>query len=73
AHPVDAPVSVLEGGSLGQKVIAAVGPEGGFAPEEIEAVYQADGRLVCLGPRRLRTETAGLVLLARLPSIKAEL
>ncbi len=73
AHPVESGATVFEGGSLGQKILAAVGPEGGFAPEELEAVRKAGGRLISLGPRRLRTETAGLVMLARLLSLKAEL
>ncbi|MGE5692425.1 MAG: RsmE family RNA methyltransferase [Candidatus Zixiibacteriota bacterium] len=54
-------------------MIAAVGPEGGFAPEEVEAIRQAGGRFVSLGPRRLRTETAGLVLATKLLVLKAEL
>ncbi len=73
AHPVENAISVFKGHSLGQRVLAAVGPEGGFAPEELEAVRQAGGQLVSLGPRRLRTETAGLVMLAKALSIKAEL
>jgi 16S rRNA (uracil1498-N3)-methyltransferase len=64
---------VLENRTLGQDVIAAVGPEGGFSPGEVEAVQQAGGRLVSLGPRRLRTETAGLVLAAKVFALKAEL
>ena len=73
AHPVENAASAFEGQSLGQRVLAAVGPEGGFAPEEIEAVRQEGGRLVSLGPRRLRMETAGLVMLAKVLSLKAEL
>lgn len=37
-----------------------IGPEGGFAAEEIELVLKAGYRPVHLGPRILRTETAGL-------------
>ncbi len=37
-----------------------VGPEGGFAPEEVDLVQQAGYHPVHLGPRILRTETAGL-------------
>ena len=73
AHPVESGASKLNSGSLGQEVIAAVGPEGGFAPEEVEAIRQAGGRFVSLGPRRLRTETAGLVLATKLLVLKAEL
>ncbi|HBG09183.1 MAG TPA: 16S rRNA methyltransferase, partial [Firmicutes bacterium] len=41
-----------------------VGPEGGFTPEEIEQLQQAGAEICTLGPRILRTETAGLVLLS---------
>jgi 16S rRNA (uracil1498-N3)-methyltransferase len=73
AHPVKSGASMLGGVSFGQEIIAVVGPEGGFATEEVEAISQAGGRLVSLGPRRLRTETAGLVLLAKAFALKAEL
>ncbi len=73
AHPLEDGGLAHESRLVGRNVIAAVGPEGGFAAEELEAVRQAGGRLVSLGPRRLRTETAGLVLLAKLLSLKAEL
>lgn len=38
-----------------------VGPEGGFSEREVSAALEADARLVSLGPRRLRAETAGIV------------
>ena len=38
-----------------------VGPEGGFAPAEVKAAREAGVITVGLGPRILRTETAGLV------------
>ncbi|MCK9526381.1 MAG: RsmE family RNA methyltransferase, partial [Limnochordia bacterium] len=41
-----------------------VGPEGGFAPDEVEALALAGAKVCTLGPRILRTETAGLVLLS---------
>ena len=41
-----------------------IGPEGGFAPQEIELLKEAGGRLLTLGPRILRTETAGPAFLA---------
>lgn len=37
-----------------------IGPEGGFAPEEVELARGAGFVPVLLGPRILRTETAGL-------------
>ena len=41
-----------------------VGPEGGFAPDEAALAQQAGARLVTLGPRTLRTETASPLLAA---------
>jgi 16S rRNA (uracil1498-N3)-methyltransferase len=44
----------------------AIGPEGGFAPEELEALRLCGFSRITLGPRVLRTETAaiaGLVML----------
>ena len=38
----------------------AIGPEGGFAAEEIEAFRVCGFRTVRLGPRVLRTETAAI-------------
>ena len=43
-----------------------IGPEGGFAREEI-ALAEAEGaRIISLGRRILRTETAGLAVLSLL-------
>ena len=42
----------------------AIGPEGGFTVEEVEAARQAGFIPVGLGPRILRTETAALVVLS---------
>ncbi|WP_300973628.1 16S rRNA (uracil(1498)-N(3))-methyltransferase [Sphingomonas sp. LHG3406-1] len=41
-----------------------VGPEGGFMPEEREAILAAGARGVSLGPRILRAETAALAALS---------
>ena len=38
-----------------------VGPEGGFEEDEIEKIQDIDGKVVSLGPRILRTETASVV------------
>lgn len=46
----------------------AIGPEGGWAPEE-EALFDANGwRAVSLGPRILRAETAAIAALALVAS-----
>ena len=47
----------------GQRVHAAeiaIGPEGGFAPEELEAFQLSSFSRLTLGPRILRTETAAI-------------
>jgi 16S rRNA (uracil1498-N3)-methyltransferase len=41
-----------------------VGPEGGFAPEEVDQAQRYGALPVTLGPRILRAETAGLVTAA---------
>jgi 16S rRNA (uracil1498-N3)-methyltransferase len=43
-----------------------IGPEGGWSDEELASCLRAGGRAVGLGPRILRTETAGLAALAAL-------
>lgn len=44
--------------------VVAVGPEGGFADAEVASARAAGWRVVDLGPRVLRVETAALVLAA---------
>jgi 16S rRNA (uracil1498-N3)-methyltransferase len=41
-----------------------IGPEGGFTPEEITSARESGARVVTLGPRVLRAETASPMLLA---------
>ncbi|MDR7857110.1 RsmE family RNA methyltransferase [Tissierella sp.] len=43
------------------KIHIIIGPEGGFEPYEIEKLKSIGGEIVTLGPRILRTETAGIV------------
>ncbi len=50
-----------------------VGPEGGFDPAESAAAQQAGFRPCRLGPRVLRTETAGLATLAALQTLAGDL
>ncbi len=45
-------------------VLVAIGPEGGFSPEEIALATAAGWTCVDLGPRTLRIETAALMLAA---------
>lgn len=47
-----------------QAVAVFIGPEGGFTPEEVAQAQAAGIRLVTLGPRILRAETAALAVCA---------
>ncbi len=49
--------------NINEKIHLIIGPEGGFEEEEIEQIEKVGGKIVTLGPRILRTETAGLVAL----------
>lgn len=48
----------------GQSVAVMIGPEGGFAEDEIRLAVQAGIEPVTLGRRILRTETAGMAVLS---------
>lgn len=45
----------------GNDIHLIIGPEGGFEPEEIAKLKEIGAKIVTLGPRILRTETAGIV------------
>jgi 16S rRNA (uracil1498-N3)-methyltransferase len=45
-------------------VLIVIGPEGGFASDEVERAREAGARAISLGARILRTETAALVILS---------
>jgi 16S rRNA (uracil1498-N3)-methyltransferase len=51
-----------------QSIVAAVGPEGGFTDEEVALARAAGWRLLDLGPRILRVETAAIALAVLLGS-----
>lgn len=57
--------ALLEAGREGTTSIF-IGPEGGFAPEEVALAKQSGGKIISLGRRILRTETAGLAVLSAL-------
>lgn len=44
-----------------RNVAVIIGPEGGFEEDEISSLKDKNGKIVTLGPRILRTETAGFV------------
>jgi len=48
----------------GEKVNVVIGPEGGFEEYEIEMLKNIGAHVVTLGPRILRTETAGIITAA---------
>ena len=53
-------------------VLLAVGPEGGFGDNDLAALRAAGFTELALGPRILRTETAGLAALAALQAISGD-
>jgi 16S rRNA (uracil1498-N3)-methyltransferase len=67
ATTLRAAIEEVAGQAAGQKMPEleiAIGPEGGWAPDE-EALFDVNGwRAVSLGPRILRAETAAIVALA---------
>ena len=48
----------------GQSVGIFIGPEGGFEDEEVSFLENAGAQVISLGKRILRTETAGMALMA---------
>lgn len=54
-------------------VLLCVGPEGGFSENDIALLTQARFHGLRLGPRILRTETAGLAAIAALQAIAGDL
>jgi 16S rRNA (uracil1498-N3)-methyltransferase len=68
AHPRTATGANVAGamarGGACKSVALAVGPEGGFTDDEVASALQAGWRVVDLGPRILRVETAAIALAA---------
>lgn len=58
-------VAALEDVSADEEIILLVGPEGGFSADEVDEARRAGAIAVSLGSTRLRTETAGIVAVAR--------
>jgi 16S rRNA (uracil1498-N3)-methyltransferase len=54
-------------------VLVVIGPEGGFAADEVEHACAAGATPISLGRRILRTETAALVVLAAALYARGEL
>ena len=55
------------------RLAVVIGPEGGITPEEIAEMEKAGAQTVTLGPRILRTETAGMAAVAALMSLYGEM
>lgn len=73
-------VVLWEGGGVsmntlpaGNGVAVLIGPEGGLAEEEVAKAKAAGFVAVSLGPRILRTETAGIVAVAVLQALRGDL
>jgi 16S rRNA (uracil1498-N3)-methyltransferase len=72
AHPGgDGPRHLVAGisGEVGASVVVAIGPEGGWTPEELATFGRVGGRQLGLGPSVLRTEHAGAAALAALAAL----
>lgn len=56
-----------------QHAVIAIGPEGGFGDGDLAALHAAGFANLSLGPRILRTETAGLAAMAALQALYGDL
>ena len=66
ANGIKATRELIEKAAPGMDIAVFIGPEGGFAEEEIAKAKEAGILPVTLGKRILRTETAGLCILSAL-------
>lgn len=62
AHPQGDSLSTTRDGA--GPMLVAIGPEGGFTHDEVQAAIDADWRKIGLGPRILRVETAAIAVAA---------
>lgn len=56
--------AAIETINKGDRVAIFIGPEGGFEPEEVSKATGAGAKVISLGKRILRTETAGMALMS---------
>lgn len=63
----------VEGLKTAEKIAVIIGSEGGFSEEEAERAEKAGAKIVSLGKRILRCETAGLVAIALIAYERGEL
>jgi RsmE family RNA methyltransferase len=59
-------MSETASGRTGERVLLAIGPEGGWVPFELELLAKHRFHACGLGPRTLRTDTAAIALLSQL-------
>ena len=71
-RPLGQALHSLDGHGI-QEIRLFIGPEGDFTPAEVEHARQAGVLPVSLGPRILRTETAGLVALSAILYVLGEM
>ena len=69
AHPYGADSAPTSASAAGDRLLLAVGPEGGWTDEEVELLEEKGFSRYSLGPRILRTDTAVVALLSRLTAI----
>jgi len=65
--------TVLTGIAHRTGVLVLIGPEGGFEEEEVQRAREKGARVVSLGPRILRTETAALAVVTMILYAAGEL
>lgn len=58
------PLKEVISGVLPEKILILIGPEGDFTPKEVEMARGCGFGLVSLGPRVLKSDTAGLFVLS---------
>ncbi len=74
-------LALIPGGDVGARdlppmphgALLCVGPEGGFSDKDVAMLQQSQFRALRLGPRILRTETAGIAALAALQALQGDL
>lgn len=72
AENMDYTREIIRGIKPGMRIGVFIGPEGGFAPEEVETAVKGGAKEITLGRRILRTETAGLALMSAIMFMNEE-
>ncbi|HRQ64681.1 MAG TPA: 16S rRNA (uracil(1498)-N(3))-methyltransferase [Xanthomonadaceae bacterium] len=72
-HPQGVPLRSLDADSMMSGVCIAIGPEGGFSDTDLRLLERIGFRRLGLGPRILRTETAGAAVLAAIQALHGDM